>query len=94
MCSTAAILGAVITAPAYAQTSALPNQRGTYRHLEVSFDIVGLTTDPFNYETTDVQVKFQLPDGSTMTSPPFTTAARLGARATHHRLLAPTKFSV
>jgi hypothetical protein len=71
MCSTAAILGAVITAPAYAQTSTLPNQRGTYRHLEVSFDILGLTTDPLNYETTDVQVKFQSPDGSTVSMPAF-----------------------
>jgi hypothetical protein len=45
--------------------------QGTYSKLEASFNITNLTTDPFNYEVTDVGVRIVQPDNSVLTLPAF-----------------------
>ncbi len=45
--------------------------QGNYSKIEASFNITNLTTDPFDYTVTDVRVKIQQPDTSTVTLPAF-----------------------
>jgi hypothetical protein len=44
---------------------------GTYSRIEASFNLPSLTTDPFNYEVTDVKVGILQPDSTTITLPAF-----------------------
>lgn len=43
----------------------------SYPRLEVTFNIAGLATDPFDYAVTDVKVQWRLPDNSTLSLPAF-----------------------
>ncbi|HEX8236083.1 MAG TPA: DUF5060 domain-containing protein [Abditibacteriaceae bacterium] len=58
------LIGSIVlrTAPAQAQS---------FERIEASFAIANLTSDPFDYEKTDVQVQLQKPDSSTVTVPAF-----------------------
>jgi hypothetical protein len=44
---------------------------GVYPHLEGSFDITNLATDPFDYTLTDVRVQIVQPDNATVSLPAF-----------------------
>lgn len=46
-------------------------QGGMYAKIEASFSISNLTTDPFDYTVTDVEVQILQPDGTTITLPAF-----------------------
>lgn len=46
-------------------------QGGMYSKIEASFSIANLTTDPFDYTQTDVEVQILQPDGTTVTLPAF-----------------------
>ena len=45
--------------------------QGTYAKIETSFKLAGLTTDPFDYEKTQVMVSLHRPDGSALDVPAF-----------------------
>ncbi|HTY87730.1 MAG TPA: DUF5060 domain-containing protein [Candidatus Acidoferrum sp.] len=45
--------------------------QGTYAKIEASFNITNLTTDPFDYNITDVRVRMVQPDSSTVQLPAF-----------------------
>jgi hypothetical protein len=45
--------------------------QGTYSKIEASFNVTNLTTDPFDYTTTDVRVQMLQPDNTTVSLPAF-----------------------
>ena len=47
------------------------SQAAVYSRIEASFNISGLTTDPFDYTVTDVHVQLVQPDTSTLSLPAF-----------------------
>ncbi len=65
---------------------------GTYPHIEASFNLPGLATDPFNYEVTDVEVDILQPDATTITLSAFFDGGTTW-RARHTPML-PGNYSI
>src|SRR5258707_10108686 len=59
LCGSVTLLGATVLAS------------GVYPHLEASFAITNLATDPFDFTLTDVRVQIAQPDNTTLSLPAF-----------------------